>query len=58
MDDFIGVHGVMEPERLEELSPRSDARGLLQLTSHAGAIGANSLLLAWTWGGIVRGNNV
>ena len=50
MDDFIGVRGVMEPERLEELSARSDASGLLQLASHAGAIAATTWLMTWTWG--------
>jgi fatty acid desaturase len=50
MDDFIGVRGVMRPRRLRELSKRSDIKGLAQLTSHYGAIAANTLALALTWG--------
>ena len=50
MDDFIGVRGVLESDRLEELCVRSDARGLLQLATHAGAIAANTTLMALTWG--------
>lgn len=50
MDDFIGVRGVLGSDRLAELSPRSDARGLLQLASHAGAIAVTTALMAWSWG--------
>ena len=50
MDDFIGVRGVMEPHRLEELCERSDVRGLLQLATYVGAVGATSTLMTLTWG--------
>ena len=50
MHDFIGVDGVIERERLEQLSQRSDGPALLQLASHVGAIAANTALLAWSWG--------
>ena len=45
MNDFIGVDGVIERERLEQLSQRSDGPALRQLASHVGAIAANTALL-------------
>jgi fatty acid desaturase len=50
VDDFIGVRGVMEPERLEALARRSDARGLAQLASHAGAIAVTVWMMELSWG--------
>ena len=50
MLDFVGVHGVMPPERLRELAERSDAKGLLQLATHLGAIALTTAGLAFTWG--------
>ena len=52
MQDFVGVKGVVSPERLSELSQRSDWQALAQLASHWGALAANSwgLLVFWgTW---------
>lgn len=46
MDDFVGTRGVIEPVRLAELSQRSDTKGLVQLVSYAGAIAANSKMMA------------
>ena len=48
MDDFIGVRGVISPDRLKELSKRSNTLGLVQLASHYGAIAANTAALAAT----------
>ncbi len=50
MLDFVGVKGLIKPERLAELSERRDAPGLLYLASHIGAIAANSVVMTWTWG--------
>ncbi len=50
MQDFIGVEGVMDRERLQALSRRSNARGLVQLASHLGVLAANTVALAYTWG--------
>ena len=50
MQDFIGVEGVMDRERLQALSRRSNARGLIQLSSHLGALAANTVALAYAWG--------
>ncbi len=43
MDDFIGRRGLLEPAQLKSLTRRSDARGLLQLASHVGAIAATGV---------------
>ena len=52
MDDWVSTRGlsVIGPQRLRELSRRSDARGLLQLASHLGALLATGTTLAAAWG--------
>ena len=50
MDDYIGRRGLLEPATLKFLTRRSDARGLLQLASHVGAIAVTGAALAYTWG--------
>jgi len=50
MDDYIGRRGLLEPAHLKSLTRRSDARGLIQLASHAGAIAITGVTLACTWG--------
>ena len=50
MLDYVGVRDVLPPERLQALAERSDARGLLQLGSHLGAIAVCSVGLGFTWG--------
>ena len=50
MDDYIGRRGLLEPAHLKSLTRRSDARGLIQLASHAGAIAITGVTLAYTWG--------
>ena len=40
MDDFIGRTDLIAPERLRELTRRSDFRGAVQTLSHLGAIAA------------------
>ena len=50
MDDFVGVHDVIDSERLKVLSERSDWKGLLQLGSHLGALGVCTVTLSLTWG--------
>lgn len=39
MDQVFGPRGMVDPERLKELSRKSDARGWLQVVTHFGAIG-------------------
>ena len=50
MQDFVGVKGVLSPERLQELSQRSDWPALVQLASHWGALAASSWGLSIFWG--------
>ncbi len=50
MQNFVGVNGVLEPERLSELSRRSDGPAALYLASHWGAIVATSTAMYFTWG--------
>ncbi|MEM7404100.1 MAG: fatty acid desaturase [Pseudomonadota bacterium] len=50
MQDFIGRKNLIPPERLRELSERSDLAGALQLTSHFGAILLTGAGLHFTWG--------
>jgi fatty acid desaturase len=48
--DWVSRTDLMEPRRLKELSKRSDAKGLVQLASHMGAMGATGAGLWLTWG--------
>ena len=48
MDDYIGRRGLLEPAHLKSMTRRSDARGLLQLGSHVGAIAISGVALAYT----------
>src|SRR5262249_28131534 len=52
MDDWVSARGlsVLGPERLRDLSRRSDARGLVQLASHLGALVVTGVALAHAWG--------
>ena len=50
MKDFVGVKGVIEPQRLTELSERRNGPGLLYLASHVGVIAANTVAMTLTWG--------
>lgn len=50
MDDYIGRRGLIEPAHLKSMTRRSDARGLIQLVSHLGAITVTGVDLAYTWG--------
>lgn len=53
MDQVFARDGVIAPDRLRQLSRRSDLRGWLQLLSHFGAIGATGaaiyLMLGTPW---------
>ena len=48
MQKFVGVNGVLGPERLSELSRRSDGPAALYLASHWGAIVATSTAMYFT----------
>lgn len=50
MDDYIGRRGLLETAKLKSLTRRSDAKGLVQLASHVGAIAITGAGLAYTWG--------
>jgi fatty acid desaturase len=50
MKDFVGVNGVITPQRLAELSQRKDGPALLYLASHWGAIGLTGWLMYLTSG--------
>jgi fatty acid desaturase len=50
MDGFIGRRGLIESKRLRALSQRSDAKGLLQMGSHVGALVLTGTLLHAAWG--------
>ena len=50
VQDFVGARGLIPRERLAELSERRDRPALLQLASHFGAIGLNSVAMYHTWG--------
>ena len=52
MDDYIGRRGLLEPAHLKSMTRRSDARGLVQLASHVGAIATTGVALAYTWGSL------
>ena len=49
MDHFIGRGDLIAPERLCELTRRSDWKGAVQTLSHFGAIGATGTGLWFTW---------
>ena len=46
MDDYIGRRGLLEPAHLKSMTRRSDARGLIQLASHLGAIAVTGVGVA------------
>ena len=50
MDQIFSRDDVLAPERLRQLSRRSDARGWLQLASHFVAIGATGAAVYLTLG--------
>lgn len=50
MDGFVGRRDLLSCEELQTLSARSDARGALQLASHAAALAGTSALIALAWG--------
>jgi fatty acid desaturase len=50
MDQVFARDSVIAPERLRQLSRRSDARGWLQLLSHFGAIGVTGAAIHMTLG--------
>ena len=50
MKDFVGVGGVIEAQRLAELSKRENGPALIYLASHWGAIAATSWAMYLTWG--------
>ena len=50
MEDFIGRRDLIPPERLRELTRRSDWKGAVQTLSHFGAIAATGTGLWLTWG--------
>jgi fatty acid desaturase len=52
MDDWVSTRGLalLGPERLRQLSRRSDARGLLQLAGHLGALLVTAAALTAAWG--------
>lgn len=45
MDNWVSRTGLIEPRQLKELSQRSDAKGLVQLASHLGALGMTGTAL-------------
>ena len=50
MDDFIGVRNVISNQRLDDLTRRSNTKGLRQLLSHLGALAVCSYALLQLWG--------
>ena len=50
MKDFVGVDGVITPQRLAELSQRKNGPALLYLTSHFGALALTAWLMFLAWG--------
>lgn len=50
IDDFVGRRGLIEPQRLKELSSRSTVQGAVRMGSHLGALLVTGLLLAQSWG--------
>jgi len=52
MDDWINQQSgpIITPDRLKQLSVRSDLSGLVQLGTKLGALAATSTLMAMTWG--------
>ena len=50
MEDFVGRRNLIPPERLRELSERSDLAGACQMGSHIAALALSSWALAVTWG--------
>ena len=50
MEEVFGRRDLIAPARLRELSVKSDARGLLQLGSHVGAVMLSGTAVALTWG--------
>ena len=50
MEDFVGKKNLLPPQRLRELSERSDTAGALQLGSQLVALLVTGLGLHWTWG--------
>ena len=50
MKDFVGVEGVISPQRLAELSERRNGPALFYLATHFGAIAATSWFMFLTWG--------
>ncbi len=51
MDSFVSRTDVVDTKVLKSLSKRSDAKGLVQLASHLGALAATGYLLWASWGG-------
>jgi fatty acid desaturase len=51
MDDWVSTRGlaILGPERLRQLTRRSNARGLMQLASHLGALLATGTALVALW---------
>ena len=50
MDEVFAVRSRLAPERLAQLTRKSDARGALQLASHLLALAASGLGLWLAWG--------
>jgi fatty acid desaturase len=50
MDDWVSRTGLIDTTQLKSLSRRSDAKGLVQLTSHLGALCATGWALWTLWG--------
>ena len=50
MDDFIGRRNLIAPEKLRELTRRSDWKGAAQTLSHFGAIAVTGTGLWLAWG--------
>ena len=52
MDEVFARNGAIQPERLRQLSRRSDARAWLQIASHFGAIAATGIAIGATSGSV------
>ena len=50
VEDFVGRKNLIPPERLRELSERSDTAGTLRMGSQLVALMITGLGLHWTWG--------
>lgn len=50
MEDFVGRKGLIDRNRLRELTRRSDRRGAIQTASHFGAIAATGVGIYFIWG--------